>query len=94
MSDELVKRLRSGLDNVDGGELGGLVLRMNEAADEIDRLRTALATAETDALEMATERVNELTTDDLDDSFVGQPALFCDVIDLAVSTIRALKQED
>lgn len=35
---ELVARLRSGLDNVDGGELGGLVLRMNEAADLIESL--------------------------------------------------------
>jgi hypothetical protein len=37
-AEELVARLRSGLDNVDGGELGGLVTRMNEAADLIENL--------------------------------------------------------
>jgi hypothetical protein len=44
MSD-LVKRLRSGLDNVDGDELGGLVLRMNEAADKIEGLEADLENA-------------------------------------------------
>jgi hypothetical protein len=37
-AEELVARLRSGLDNVDGGELGVLVTRMNEAADLIENL--------------------------------------------------------
>jgi hypothetical protein len=37
-AEELVARLRSGLDNVDGGELGGLVTRMNEAANLIENM--------------------------------------------------------
>lgn len=35
----LVERLRSAFENVDGGEFGGVIARMNEAADEIERLR-------------------------------------------------------
>ena len=35
---ELVMRLRSGMDNVDGGEFGGIIQRMNEAADVIEAL--------------------------------------------------------
>jgi hypothetical protein len=44
---DLVKRLRSGLDNADRGadgirELGGVVLTMREAADRIEALEAAL----------------------------------------------------
>lgn len=36
--DNLVAQLRSGIDNADGGEMGGVVLTMRLAADEIERL--------------------------------------------------------
>jgi hypothetical protein len=41
-SDELVAQLRSGIDNADDGEMGGVVLTMHRAADEIEKLRGAL----------------------------------------------------
>lgn len=37
---DIVEQLRSGLDNADGGEMGGVVLTMRQAADEIERLRS------------------------------------------------------
>ena len=37
--DDLVAQLRSGIDNVDGEEMGGVVLTMRLAADEIEHLR-------------------------------------------------------
>lgn len=45
--EELVARLRSGLDNADRGadgirELGGVVLTMNQGADRIEELGVAL----------------------------------------------------
>lgn len=44
---DIIDRLRIGIDNADAGadgirELGGVVLTMNEAADEIEKLRDAL----------------------------------------------------
>ena len=46
MSDDLVKQLRSGLDNSDGGEMGGVVLTMNEAADRIEQLEAQVRAAD------------------------------------------------
>lgn len=46
MSDDLVKQLRSGLDNSDGGEMGGVVLTMNEAADRIEQLEAQVKAAD------------------------------------------------
>jgi hypothetical protein len=40
--DNLVEQLRSGVDNVDGGELGGVVLTMNLAANRIEELEMKL----------------------------------------------------
>jgi hypothetical protein len=40
--DDLIVQLRSGVDNVDGGEMGGVVLTMKLAADKIERLLSAL----------------------------------------------------
>ena len=53
MSD-LVDQLRSGLDNSDGGEMGGVVLTMKEAADRIEALEEQVRAA--DALAEAGER--------------------------------------
>jgi len=39
MPNELIAQLRSGLDNADGGEMGGVVLTMNLAADKIAELQ-------------------------------------------------------
>jgi len=38
MPNELIAQLRSGLDNADGGEMGGVVLTMNLAADKLEEL--------------------------------------------------------
>lgn len=45
---DIVEQLRSGLDNADGGEMGGVVLTMRQAADEIERLRAELASLKSD----------------------------------------------
>ena len=43
MSEEnLVVQLRSGLDNADEGEFGGIILTMNQAADKIEELEKEL----------------------------------------------------
>ena len=56
MSDDLVKRLRSGLDNCDrdgdGLELGGVLTTMNEAAARIEATEAALREA-LEALDLA-----------------------------------------
>ena len=44
--DDLVKQLRGGLDNSDGGEMGGVVLTMNEAADRIEALERQVKAAD------------------------------------------------
>lgn len=40
--DTLVVQLRSGLDNADGDEFGGVILTMNQAADRIEELEREL----------------------------------------------------
>ena len=43
MREHLIERLRGGsMSNADGGEMGGVVATMVEAADEIKRLTQAL----------------------------------------------------
>ena len=49
--DNLVEKLRSGVDNVDGGELGGVVLTMNLAANRIEELEMKLEDYMNDWLE-------------------------------------------
>ena len=43
---DLVAQLRSGVDNADGGEMGGVVLTMNLAASRIEELEAANDAAE------------------------------------------------
>jgi hypothetical protein len=42
----IVAQLRSGFDNADGGEFGGVLLTMNEAADVIEELYACLESLE------------------------------------------------
>ena len=44
--DDLVKQLRDGFANCDGGEFGGVLLTMREAADRIEALEAQLAKAD------------------------------------------------
>jgi hypothetical protein len=50
LMDNLVEQLRSGVDNVDGGELGGVVLTMNLAANRIEELESELRACEEDKI--------------------------------------------